>query len=58
MVLRTLGSDSVNNNILIVFGTKILACLYPLEIYVLDGYCLQVIFSNPGYGTGSSSRDW
>ncbi|KAH7316285.1 hypothetical protein KP509_21G086600 [Ceratopteris richardii] len=57
MILKTQGTSSIKDNIVTVFGTKMAACLEPVNLSVGDGCQIEGFLSKPGAGSGRASGD-
>eukprot|EP00249_Psilotum_nudum_P020639 c27788_g1_i2 orf=360-2978(-) len=57
IILKTQGTDSVKDNIITVFGTKMAACLEQLELSMSDQCRIEGFVSKAGAGCGRASGD-
>ncbi|CAM6090707.1 unnamed protein product [Calypogeia fissa] len=56
-VVQTLGSLSVRDNIISVFGTKTIKCLQWIDLSISDQCSVDGFLSKPSAGSGRGSRD-
>jgi DNA mismatch repair protein PMS2 len=57
VVLRTQGSGSVKDNIIVVSGLTTFRCLEPFSVTISDGCRVKAFLSKSGPGTGRTSGD-
>ncbi|MCO5570235.1 hypothetical protein L7F22_023954 [Adiantum nelumboides] len=57
MILKTQGTSSIKDNIITIFGTKMAACLEPVDLLVGSDCRIEGFVSKPGSGSGRPSGD-
>ncbi|MCO5610850.1 hypothetical protein L7F22_065092 [Adiantum nelumboides] len=57
MILKTQGTSSIKDNIITIFGTKMAACLEPVDLVVGSDCRIEGFVSKPGSGSGRPSGD-
>ncbi|XP_031487783.1 DNA mismatch repair protein PMS1 isoform X1 [Nymphaea colorata] len=57
VALKTQGSTSLRDNIIMVFGMKMFACLEPLDLHLSDNIHIEGFLSKPGSGRGRTLGD-
>ncbi|CAN6442723.1 unnamed protein product [Victoria cruziana] len=57
VALKTQGSTSLRDNIIMVIGMKIFPCLEPLNLHLSDNIQIEGFLSKPGSGSGRTSGD-
>ncbi|KAL7151244.1 hypothetical protein ABFS83_04G018400 [Erythranthe nasuta] len=57
VVLKTQGSESLKENIIMVFGMSTFSCLDPVRLSISDDYLVEGFVSKPGNGSGRNIGD-